>query len=239
MNKFNTLRVFLICIIISPISCVFENTNKQSLVTNTQVTSAAEADLDIDFTPADEDIKCSADHECIITEKGCCFHEKPMAIRKDRSFEIVTGPKGIRAKCREFNQEQLKKPENANKPIKEITINCKGREAANWTAGLVAQCKKEEEKKYDEKAEGKCAINQIEAKAKELVEIWVKNPIAKISKILEYKYGETWGELKAKAAKLFGQEGLLIYSPGKTFLDTHIIKEEEMKSKPFIMFVPQ
>lgn len=242
MNKYRAFKLLCICAVIAQTSCILERPNtKPSLATSTQETSAAEADLDYEFPTTDDDLnlKCTQNHECIITEKGCCYHEKPMAIRKDRFDEVITGPKGLRAKCREFNQEQIKKKENEKKTLKEKTINCQGREAANWTVGLVAVCKKDDDKKDDEKAEGKCTVIQIETKAKEIVEIWVKNPIAKINKILEYKYGETWGDLKAKAAKLFGSEGMLIYSPGKTFLDTHVMKEVDLKSRSFIIFVPQ
>jgi hypothetical protein len=192
--------------------------------------NAQDANADIDFTPEKEDLKCLTDNDCTIIEKGCCYHEKPLAIRKDKSFDVLTGPKGIRAKCREFNADQLKK--------KEKPISCKGRESsANWTSGLVALCKKAEDKKDDAQAEGECSLAQ-QATKEQSVEIWVKDPRAKISKLLKYKYGDTWGALRAEAAKLFGKEGLLIYSPGKTYLDSHIIKEEEMKSKSFIMFLP-
>lgn len=227
------------------ISCVSESTPppKFSLAVNTPIHNAADPDIDIeDYKPAKEDLKCTQDEDCIIIEKGCCYHEKPMAIRKDRAIDILTEPKkGIRAQCRKLNEDRLKKLREEKFKQKEFPLNiCKGRESgANWTSGLAATCKKEGEKKFEEKAEGECTLGPPEAPAAaEGVEIWVKDPRAKISKRLKYKYGDTWGALRAEAAKLFGKEGILIYSPGKTFLDSHVVKEEEMKSKHFIMFLP-
>jgi hypothetical protein len=227
MLKYKLSKLLLIFLIIIQNSCTPENSSKTRILLdkNNNSENAAEADADIDFTPTKEDLKCSNNQECIIIEKGCCYHEKPMAVRQDRTFEILTGPAGIHAKCRDFNREKKKKNEK---------ISCQGRESfADWTSGLVALCKKEEGK-----TEGECTLAKKETKPSELVEIWVKDPIANISKRLKYKYGETWGDLKTKAAELFGKKGTLIYSPNKNFPDSHAVKEEEMKYKYFIMFIP-
>lgn len=145
--RFITLGcIFLeICLISS--SCIVE-TSYTEPEAGISIANAVEATADQEFTPSDDDTKCFEDTDCDIVEKGCCFHEKPMALAKLRAFEIE---QKIMAGCRKLKKDYWDEQKEELKKKHESWVNkkidlCKGRTgSADWRGNIGTVCKKDKE----------------------------------------------------------------------------------------------
>ncbi len=101
-----------------------------------QVTTApAQPGKDAELTPDANDTKCTADHQCIVTDKGCCRGEKPIAINK---FKVTTLKHKAKNACSAL--------EKSVRETDKIRL-CSGREKPFYTQKLRAICK-----------DGQCAL---------------------------------------------------------------------------------
>jgi hypothetical protein len=127
-------------------SCIVENNRPKLDSSNIEL--ALDAPADAEVTPTPEDIKCFADNECHIIEKGCCYHEKSLSVNKERSQEIL---QQIRNKCRELRrtyaaekQKEQAAPHFGDFTTSRIADLCAGRTGSqNWLGAQEARCKKE------------------------------------------------------------------------------------------------
>ena len=174
--KIYILKLVLILALVSGFSCIVENSKSNGEFTH--ISGSQDAAEDAEFTPADSDLACIEHSDCDIIEKGCCFHEKAMAVAKFHSSDILQKKHDPCRKLRaDFRKEQeAKKKDNPNIKLE----LCSGREgSSDWLATSHVECKKENNLKEpvldDFIKEIKNPIERTK-KYKEALETWRKTP---------------------------------------------------------------
>lgn len=180
-----TLNSSAFLMLIVGLSCGLEKVEPAR--TGQVINAAVDIKADAEFTPGDDDLKCFHDGECEVADQGCCYHEKLMAINRDR---YPAARAKIRAQCKvlshDFYEQQVEAENQARKEagkagkrvprFEKFFCKAGGRDAGVGSSLLKrAECKKElprlqlrdrakDPKKYDDDekaynaAAGKCTL---------------------------------------------------------------------------------
>jgi hypothetical protein len=110
----------------------FLHTSCTSEISLLEPVHALETDADAEYDASEDELKCHDHDDCLIIDKGCCFHEKALAVNKERSLEVI---KKIKASCRSL-KEEFRKEKKAEL--------CRFREGGSqWLINSSTQCQKE------------------------------------------------------------------------------------------------